>query len=125
MPLSLDAAALAELDLPLQENEPVFAAPWEASAFALLVALRQRDYFAWQDWVAVFAAEIAAEESHDSPAHSYYEIWSRALEKMVSICGLVDKGVIDQRAEAWRKAYLATPHGQEVLLGNAEQYRPR
>jgi nitrile hydratase accessory protein len=116
----MDAASAAEINLPLQKNEPVFAAPWEASAFALLVLLHQRKHFAWQDWVAVFAEEIAADKGRTSSIHSYYEIWTRALERMVSACGLVDSDSIDERTEMWRKAYLATPHGQEVLLGNAK-----
>jgi hypothetical protein len=44
------------------------------------------------------------------------ERWPRALEKLLGWLGLLTEEEIDVR---WWAADLATPHGHEVLLGNA------
>jgi nitrile hydratase accessory protein len=107
-----------DLKLPCDENVPVFAAPWEASAFAMVLALYRTGRFEWRDWVALLSAEIAAAEP-DPTGALYYERWTAALEKLLDRLGLLTGDAIDARSETWRAAYLATPHGREVLLENA------
>jgi nitrile hydratase accessory protein len=110
---------VAELSLPSEAAVPVFAAPWEASAFAMVLALHRAGRFAWRDWVELLAAEIGAAEP-DPTGALYYERWTRALEKLLARLGLLTEQAIGERTLAWRAAYLATPHGQEVRLGRAE-----
>jgi nitrile hydratase accessory protein len=107
-----------ELALPADETIPVFAAPWEASAFAMVLALHRAGRFEWREWVELLSAEIASAEP-DPTGALYYERWTRALEKLVAKIGLLTPDSIDARSQAWRSAYLATPHGHEVLLDNA------
>jgi nitrile hydratase accessory protein len=107
-----------DLKLPCAENTPVFAAPWEASAFAMVLALYRAGRFEWREWVELLSAEIATAEP-DPTGALYYERWTAALEKLLGRLGLLTDDVIGARSNAWRAAYLATPHGQEVLLGNA------
>jgi nitrile hydratase accessory protein len=109
---------VGELALPADETVPVFAAPWEASAFAMVLALHRAGRFEWREWVELLAQEIGSSEP-DPTGALYYERWTRALEKLLGRLGLLTEEEIDARSQAWRAAYLATPHGHEVLLGNA------
>jgi nitrile hydratase accessory protein len=109
---------VSELALPSDEATPVFAAPWEASAFAMVLALHRAGHFEWREWVDLLSAEIASAEP-DPTGALYYERWTRALERLVAKIGLLTPEAIHARSEAWRSAYLATPHGHEVLLGSA------
>ena len=109
---------VGELALPADETIPVFAAPWEASAFAMVLALYRAGRFEWREWVELLSAEIASSEP-DPTGALYYERWTRALEKLLGRLGLLTQEAIGARSQAWRAAYLATPHGHEVLLGNA------
>ena len=42
-------------------GQGVFAEPWQATAFALTVALHERGLFSWPEWAATLGRHIAAE----------------------------------------------------------------
>lgn len=92
--------------LPQDADSAVFAAPWEAKAFALVVNLHQRGAFAWSDWVQTLAAEIRAdrEQGADTP---YYRLWLAAAEHLVAAQGLVPA----DQLEAARAALVAAQDG--------------
>jgi nitrile hydratase accessory protein len=92
-------------------DEPVFAEPWQASAFAMTVALHERGAFTWTEWAEVLGAELKSGDD-------YYDCWLRALEKLVIRKGAVTAGEISDTTEAWHRAAHATPHGQPILLEN-------
>jgi nitrile hydratase accessory protein len=105
------AALLAERD------SPVFAEPWQASAFALAVHLSERGAFAWSEWSAALGHEIQAAAPHGpEEGAAYYHRWLEALERLCREKGLVDAVEISRRREQWRQAYLNTPHGEPVEL---------
>jgi nitrile hydratase accessory protein len=104
--------------VPSDESAPVFAQPWEAAAFAMVLSLYRTGHFEWREWVDLLAHEIAIAPA-DPTGELYYERWARALEKLVAKLNLLAPEAIGQRSEIWRQAYLATPHGQEVKLSNA------
>lgn len=112
----LDDASLAEVPaLPRDEEGPVFKEPWEAQAFAMTVRLHQSGVFTWPEWVEALSAEIAA-AGPDTQA-SYYALWLAALEKLVAGKGVASFDEMGSLKQAWRDAYLRTPHGQPVELG--------
>jgi nitrile hydratase accessory protein len=96
--------------LPRDEEGVVFAAPWEAKAFALVVHLHQRGAFAWQDWVSALSSEIAADRARpvETP---YYELWLSAAEKLMTQQGLVENGSLGALRDALRSAQSDTAHG--------------
>lgn len=98
-------------------DEPVFAEPWQAEAFALVVALHERSLFTWDEWASALSAELkspgAAADGSD-----YYEHWLAALEKLLFTKGVAGPAEVDGLAEAWRRAAHATPHGKPILLSN-------
>lgn len=114
---------VTELALPSDAATPVFAAPWEASAFAMVLALHRAGRFEWREWVELLAQEIDAAEP-DPTGTLYYERWTHALEKLLGRLGLLTQEAIEARSEAWRLAYLATPHGEAVLLSNGRTRTP-
>ena len=73
--------------LTVADDEPVFAEPWQAQAFAMTVKLNEQGLFTWSEWAEVFGAEIAAAGPEDA-AENYYSHWLAALEKIVEAKGL-------------------------------------
>lgn len=106
-------------DIPLGgDGAPVFAAPWEASAFALAVRLSGEGYFTWGEWTAALSEEIHAAQREGDPdlGDTYYTHWLRALERLCRVRGLVSQEEASDRKDAWQRAYLYTPHGKPVEL---------
>ena len=56
-PVAVRRAAEALPGIPRDENGPVFRAPWEAHAFAMLLALYQKGLFAWSYWSVMRSVE--------------------------------------------------------------------
>ena len=97
--------------------DPVFAEPWQAEAFALVVALHERGLFSWAEWAQMLSGEV----KHPSAAadgSDYYEHWLRALEKLLAAKGVAGAAEVDDLAAAWERAAHATPHGKPILLDN-------
>ena len=94
--------------LPAGFDEPVFAKPWQAEAFALTVALHDQGLFSWSEWADALSAEVK-QPGAASDGHDYYEHWLAALETLLSRKGIAGKGEVDELAAAWERAAHATP----------------
>ena len=124
-------------DQPSDNGEPVFKEPWEAQAFSLVIALHESGVFSWDEWSEALSQAIHrglhpggvnddVERVGEGPGErmgekeergdSYYQHWLVALEHLAIAKGLSEAGELAQRLQAWREAYLATPHGQPVEL---------
>jgi len=120
---------MAEIPADLRQAEALlrrgegaaFDEPWQAEAFACTLQLSRQGVFTWAEWVAVFSAEIKASPVRAGETHNaaYYRQWLTALERIVAQKGAASPAEIDARQEAWRQAYLNTPHGAPVELANA------
>jgi nitrile hydratase accessory protein len=95
----------------LIDPDPVFAEPWEAQAFALVVALHERGAFSWPEWSSALAAEIARE-----PGETYYRQWLAALERLLAEKGVADAATLARYGDAWNRAAERTPHGTPIEL---------
>lgn len=85
----------------IRPREVNFAAPWEARAFALALALAERGAFEWDDFRQRLIAEIAEADAAAAAgrgAATYYECWLAALEIALKIRNLVNAAELDQRA---------------------------
>lgn len=98
-------------------EEPPFAAPWQAEAFALVVALHQHGLFSWREWAQVLSANVHAPGAAPDGG-DYYERWLAALEQLLSLKGVAAACEIDSLAAAWQRAAHATPHGKPIALEN-------
>ena len=67
---------------------------------------------------ATLSEEIRAAQQEGDPdlGDTYYRHWLRALERLCRERGLVSEPEASNRQEAWRRAYLNTPHGKPVNL---------
>ena len=104
--------------MPLDADGPVFAAPWQAQAFAMTLALHQRGLFTWPEWAQALAGQIsAAQAAGDADlGDTYYRHWLAALEALVVAKGAGSPGELARYRRAWDHAADRTPHGQPIEL---------
>lgn len=116
----LALALAADTPIPRDAEGPVFAEPWQAQAFALVVALQNRGVFTAQEWAVALGAEIreAVAAGGCKDGSDYYERWCEALEHLLIAKGLASHEGVDARTAAWERAAEATPHGKPILLEN-------
>lgn len=95
----------------------MFAEPWQAQAFALVVALHQRGLFTWTEWAAELSKQVARPDAK-SDGSDYYRHWLAALETLLGEKGVAGPQAVDALSDAWQRAAHATPHGKPVLLEN-------
>lgn len=114
--------ASAAPGLPIDGDEPVFHAPWQAKAFALTVSLHQKGLFAWGEWTEVFAARLRAaptpaeDAKSEAYAAAYYLAWVDALETLIARHGVAASEAVAEAAETWKRAAERTPHGTPILF---------
>jgi len=96
----------------------VFAAPWQAHAFAMTLHLHERGLFTWQDWADTLSAQITEDQQHGDPddGQTYYHHWLGALEKMILKLNIGTQDQIHELEHAWEDAAARTPHGQAIML---------
>jgi nitrile hydratase accessory protein len=94
-----------------------FSEPWQAQLFAVTLQLSRQGAFTWAQWVEVFSSEIAAhpQGETESVEDAYFRQWFAALEQMLLQLGIEPDDISDTQLH-WKRSYLATPHGQPVVL---------
>ena len=124
------ACALPELPklpelpgLPQDADGPVFAAPWQAQAFAMTLALHERGLFSWGEWAQALSAAIARAQAQGDPdlGDTYYRHWLDALETLLQAKGLAHADTLHALEHAWEDAAERTPHGQTIELRPEER----
>ena len=100
------------------EQQPVFAEPWEAHAFAIAVKLSEKGLLKWSEWTNALTEEIkmAKEQGNPDFGNTYYQFWLSALETILLEKNILKKSDLKSMMEQWRHAYLSTPHGNPVKL---------
>ncbi len=109
--------------LPLgDDHAPVFAEPWMAQAFAMVLQLHQQGLFTWPEWAAALSAQIAAAQAAGDAdlGDTYYHHWLAALEALVTAKGAAQAAELQRCAAAWDHAADRTPHGQPIVLQAAD-----
>jgi nitrile hydratase accessory protein len=104
--------------IPRDGEGPVFREPWEAQAFAMVLALHERGLFTWPEWAATLADEIKRAQAAGDPdtGETYYQHWLNALESIVAAKGLADAQMLARYRDAWDRAAERTPHGAPIAL---------
>lgn len=99
-------------------EQPVFREPWEAQVFALVTALIEQGALSSSEWSQTLGSAIKSAQQQGDPdtGDTYYQHWIAALEMVLAEKELASAEEIQTLIEAWRKAYLTTPHGQPVEL---------
>ena len=91
--------------------EQPFAAPWQAQAFALAVALNEAGWLDWSDWSRAFGTTRADEGD-------YFADWVATLERILAERGVALPAEMGALSAAWARAAKATAHGQPISLDN-------
>lgn len=94
-------------------SDPVFAEPWEAQAFALVVSLHDRGLFGWGEW-----AEALGAQTRRTGQAADYKAWLATLEDLLAAREILDPLILAERRAAFARAAAATPHGEPILLAN-------
>jgi nitrile hydratase accessory protein len=103
---------------PHGSDGPVFAEPWQARGFALVLALHERGVFSWNEWAQELARQIAhAQDQGDADlGDTYYRHWVAALESLLASKGASSVQELERYRCAWDHAADRTPHGQPIEL---------
>lgn len=104
-------------------DEPSFAEPWQAQAFAMTVALNERGLFAWPEWTARFAPRLRQAEDGGDP-QAYWNAWIDTLEALLIERQAFTAEALHAREHAWEEAAAATPHGQPIELARPSEVPP-
>ena len=117
-PAAAARAASEVASIPRDADGPVFREPWEAQAFAMALALHERDVFTWNEWAAALGAEIKRAQAAGDPdtGETYYLHWLAALEKLVAEKGVTSGETLHRYRDAWEHACERTPHGRPIEL---------
>lgn len=114
----IEEIAAAVPGMPINSEGPIFREPWEAQAFAMAVALRERGIFTASEWAETLGAEIKRAQAAGDPdrGDTYYRHWLAALERIVAAKQLSDSATLRRYSDAWSHAALRTPHGTPIEL---------
>lgn len=80
--------------LPRDEKGPVFAEPWQAQAFAVVVELIESGALTQKEWAGRLGAVLreAEERGEFDTGKRYYEHWLTALERLA----------VDKKLTGWK-----------------------
>ncbi len=104
--------------LKTMDREPVFDELWQAQVLAMADAMVAAGTFSAGAWSEALGSALKAAEAAgaEDTSQTYYEAALEALEGLLQGSGDVPAQMLEERREAWRDAYLATPHGEPVEL---------
>lgn len=102
---------------------PTFSAPWQAQAFALQTALRERGLIGADEWAQALGAAIRRAQAAGDPddGSTYWRHWLDALETLLVAKGLANAETLHALEHAWEAAAERTPHGEPIALSEAER----
>ncbi|MBJ3776022.1 hypothetical protein [Acuticoccus mangrovi] len=95
-------------------EDPTFAAPWEATAFALKAVLVERGVIDASAFAAIFGEELRRDHRAQDDGTAYFVAFVAALER--ASAGLVSAEALRAEQADWRAAAEATPHGEPITL---------
>jgi nitrile hydratase accessory protein len=109
--------------LATRDTEPAFEEPWQAEVLGVAFTLAERGAFSRAEWSDALGAALARAAGAGAPdtQATYYAAALEALESLLASSGAVSSATLAERTEAWRRAYLATPHGQPVALSAGDE----
>jgi nitrile hydratase accessory protein len=104
--------------VPSDGEAPVFAAPWEAHAFAMVVALHEKGLFTWPEWATALSDRIQVAQAAGDPdtGETYYAHWLAALEGLLAAKKVATSEALARYRRAWDAAAHRTPHGAPIEL---------
>lgn len=103
------------------DAEIAFRKPWHAQISAIVHALKEAGTVSATEWAQTLGAERARQQSSGiADAQDSYFI--AVLDSLLRLLDRQDPALaaeLRETTEAWRSAYLTTPHGHPVELQSA------
>ncbi|MDP5359421.1 MAG: nitrile hydratase accessory protein [Paracoccaceae bacterium] len=102
----------------MTQTDIVFHKPWHAHVSAIVHALQEAGAFSAAQWSQTLGAERARQQvigQADAPDSYFIAV----LDSLLRLLGSHDPALateLRETTEAWRTAYLTTPHGAPVEL---------
>lgn len=102
-----------------RDDEPVFDEQWQAQVLGMADILVTAGVISSDAWADALGAELrkSAADGTADDAKSYYSAVLAALQALLYESGATAREEIAACEDAWRRAYLNTPHGKPVELG--------
>src|SRR5262245_49030153 len=121
--VTLSASDTPKRTLREKDDGPAFDEPWQAQVLGIADRLVDVGVLSSKEWAEGLGQELrsAAETGAPDNKEMYYSAVLAVLEKLLGVTGTISREELDARVEAWRRAYLATPHGNPVELPEAER----
>jgi nitrile hydratase accessory protein len=101
-----DSNDLVDLPLlPRDDDGPVFAEPWQAQAFAVVVELTEAGTITREEWAERLGAVLkeAEERGEYDTGERYYDHWLTALERVVVEKNLAGREDLAKEGESIRE----------------------
>lgn len=95
-------------------DEPAFAAPWEAQAFALKAHLVEAGHLRADEFASLLGAAMRENPAAADDGTAYFVAFVTALERAVA--AIASPGELAAERAAWHEAAEATPHGEPIEL---------
>lgn len=97
-----------------RHDEPVFAAPWEATAFALRAHLVDQGALDAGRFAELLGEEVRRDHKAQDDGTAYFVAFVTALER--ALAEIAPEDLLRAEQDAWREAAARTPHGVPVTL---------
>ena len=99
-------------------SAPAFNEAWHAQALAIADTLIRAGLIKADAWSAALGQALETTQARQDDEAAYYAAVMSALETLTANLEGVGGTALEHRTEAWREAYLSTPHGEPVALSN-------
>ena len=97
---------------------PVFEQEWQAQILAMADTLILNKSYKPTSWSETFGAGLKRAHAAGQPDDlgTYYKVALETLEMLLTEQGNVTEVELSNKRQAWKHAYLSTPHGEPVRL---------
>lgn len=97
-----------------EPEDPHFAAPWEATAFALKAHLVATGKLDAAHFATLLGEEMRRGHTAQDDGTAYFVAYVTALER--ALVTLAPGAELSAEQDAWRDAAAHTPHGEPIVL---------
>ena len=105
--------------IPNELKHKTFEKPWHAQVFAITVSLSEKKIFNWSEFSDLLAREIKKDNNMcRNGSDDYFYSWVKALEKLLIKKKITNSPKIVEVKNLWSSAFLNTPHGKPVKIGD-------
>lgn len=100
------------------DGEPVFDEAWQAQLLAMVDTMIGNGVFSNALWSETLGQNLKDAESSGQAddIDTYYAAALKTFETLLAESTDISTNIINDKQQAWEKAYLSTPHGKPVIL---------